>query len=78
MYIGWQPHILLRYGSVICVFGLVTLAIVSGLLSCSPLQERIIKRAFGKLKLEHVVIGKGQFEQERAKPSKVLEVTISS
>jgi hypothetical protein len=41
------------------------------------LQERIIKRAFGKLKLEHVVIGKGQFEQERAKPN-VLAVTISS
>ncbi|WVZ60315.1 hypothetical protein U9M48_010359 [Paspalum notatum var. saurae] len=33
---------------------------------------RIIKKAFGKLKLEHVVIGKGQFEQERAKPN-VLE-----
>jgi hypothetical protein len=33
------------------------------------LQGRMIKRAFGKLKLEHVVIGKGQFEQDRAKPS---------
>lgn len=32
-------------------------------------QGRMIKRAFGKLKLEHVVIGKGQFEQDRAKPS---------
>uniref|UniRef100_A0A0D9X368 Helicase C-terminal domain-containing protein n=1 Tax=Leersia perrieri TaxID=77586 RepID=A0A0D9X368_9ORYZ len=30
---------------------------------------RIIKKAFGKLKLEHVVIGKGQFEQEKAKPN---------
>lgn len=77
MYIGWLPHILLRYASVIRVFRLVTLAIVSGLLSFSPLQERIIKKAFGKLKLEHVVIGKGQFEQERAKPN-VLEVTIWS
>jgi hypothetical protein len=32
-------------------------------------QGRMMKRAFGKLKLEHVVIGKGQFEQDRAKPS---------
>ncbi|CAD6206448.1 unnamed protein product [Miscanthus lutarioriparius] len=36
-------------------------------------EERIIKRAFGKLKLEHVVIGKGQFEQERAKPNVFAE-----
>ncbi|KAG2546267.1 hypothetical protein PVAP13_9KG027157 [Panicum virgatum] len=35
-------------------------------------EGRIIKKAFGKLKLEHVVIGRGQFEQERAKPN-VLE-----
>jgi len=28
---------------------------------------RIVKEAFGKLKLEHVVIGNGQFEQEKAK-----------
>jgi hypothetical protein len=33
------------------------------------LQGRIIKKAFGKLRLEHVVIGKGQFEQDRAKPN---------
>ena len=44
-----------------------------GLLIISSLQGRIIKKAFGKLKLEHVVIGKGQFEQERAKPN-VLNV----
>jgi len=43
------------------------------LLIISSLQGRIIKKAFGKLKLEHVVIGKGQFEQERAKPN-VLNV----
>ncbi|ONM08730.1 chromatin complex subunit A 106 [Zea mays] len=36
-------------------------------------EERIIKKAFGKLKLEHVVIGKGQFEQERAKPNALEE-----
>ncbi|KAK4368037.1 hypothetical protein RND71_011829 [Anisodus tanguticus] len=32
-------------------------------------EGRILKRAFSKLKLEHVVIGKGQFKQERSKPS---------
>ncbi|MCD7465632.1 Chromatin remodeling factor DDM1b [Datura stramonium] len=32
-------------------------------------EGRILKRAFSKLKLEHVVIGKGQFMQERSKPS---------
>ncbi|XP_059293224.1 ATP-dependent DNA helicase DDM1-like [Lycium ferocissimum] len=32
-------------------------------------EGRILKRAFSKLKLEHVVIGKGQFKQERGKPS---------
>jgi hypothetical protein len=37
------------------------------------LQGRIIKRAFSKLKLEHVVIGKGQFQQDRVKPN-TLEV----
>lgn len=37
----------------------------------------MLKRAFSKLKLEHVVIGKGQFQQERIKPSMdVLEVCI--
>lgn len=33
----------------------------------------MLKRAFSKLKLEHVVIGKGHFEQERRKPD-TLEV----
>lgn len=32
-------------------------------------EGRILKRAFSKLALEHVVIGKGQFKQERSKPS---------
>ena len=37
----------------------------------------MLKRAFSKLKLEHVVIGKGQFQQERIKPNMdVLEVCI--
>ncbi|KAK3126290.1 hypothetical protein QOZ80_7AG0554390 [Eleusine coracana subsp. coracana] len=39
-------------------------------------EGRIIKRAFGKLKLEHVVIGKGQFEQERAKPNALDETEM--
>ena len=42
--------------------------VASGLIS-SLSQGRIIKRAFGKLKLEHVVIGKGQFQQDAAKPN---------
>lgn len=29
----------------------------------------MLKRAFSKLKLEHVVIGKGQFQLEKAKPN---------
>ncbi|KAF8713998.1 hypothetical protein HU200_027988 [Digitaria exilis] len=37
---------------------------------------RIIKRAFEKLKLEHVVIGKGQFEQDRAKPNALDEAEL--
>lgn len=45
-------------------------------LSFSLLQGRIIKKAFGKLRLEHVVIGKGQFQQDAAKPN-VLDVNIS-
>ena len=37
----------------------------------------MLKRAFSKLKLEHVVIAKGQFQQELTKPNMdVLEVCI--
>ena len=36
----------------------------------------MLKRAFGKLKLEHVVIGKGHFAQERKKPE-TLEVSAA-
>ncbi|XP_039158136.1 ATP-dependent DNA helicase DDM1 [Eucalyptus grandis] len=36
-------------------------------------EGRILKRAFSKLKLEHVVIAKGQFHQERNKPHNNLE-----
>ncbi|KAM0915460.1 hypothetical protein ACQ4PT_010858 [Festuca glaucescens] len=42
---------------------------VASVLISSLLQGWIIKKAFGKLKLEHVVIGKGQFEQNSAKPN---------
>lgn len=41
------------------------------------LQDRMLKRAFSKLKLEHVVIGKGQFHQERkAVNTDQIEVSI--
>ncbi|KAI9377834.1 hypothetical protein POPTR_019G129740v4 [Populus trichocarpa] len=37
------------------------------LTTAQSVEGRILKRAFSKLKLEHVVIGKGQFHQERTK-----------
>ncbi|KAF3320508.1 ATP-dependent DNA helicase DDM1 [Carex littledalei] len=37
------------------------------LATANSVEGRIIKRAFGKLKLEHVVIGKGEFHQDRVK-----------
>lgn len=40
------------------------------------LQGRMLKRAFSKLKLEHVVIEKGQFHQERTKPSIMDEMEV--
>lgn len=36
----------------------------------------MLKRAFSKLKLEHVVIEKGQFHQERAKPVSADEIEV--
>ncbi|KAA8547356.1 hypothetical protein F0562_003780 [Nyssa sinensis] len=39
------------------------------LATAQSVEGRIFKRAFSKLKLEHVVIGKGQFKQERTKPN---------
>lgn len=36
----------------------------------------MLKRAFSKLKLEHVVIGKGQFKQER-KADGIATITVS-
>ncbi|RVW22645.1 ATP-dependent DNA helicase DDM1 [Vitis vinifera] len=39
------------------------------LATAQSIEGRMLKRAFSKLKLEHVVIGKGQFQQERIKPS---------
>lgn len=35
------------------------------LVTAQSIEGRMLKRAFSKLKLEHVVIGKGQFKQER-------------
>ncbi|GAB2283065.1 ATP-dependent DNA helicase ddm1 [Dionaea muscipula] len=37
------------------------------LATAHSVEGRMLKRAFSKLKLEHVVIAKGQFQQERAK-----------
>lgn len=37
------------------------------LATAQSVEGRMLKRAFSKLKLEHVVIGKGQFKQERTK-----------
>ncbi|KAF3591234.1 hypothetical protein DY000_02024162 [Brassica cretica] len=43
------------------------------LATAQSIEGRVLKRAYSKLKLEHVVIGKGQFHQERAKSSTPLE-----
>ncbi|KAL0721668.1 hypothetical protein Bca4012_036267 [Brassica carinata] len=43
------------------------------LATAQSMEGRVLKRAYSKLKLEHVVIGKGQFHQERAKSSTPLE-----
>ncbi|WOL03050.1 ATP-dependent DNA helicase DDM1 [Canna indica] len=39
-------------------------------------EGQMIKKAFGKLKLEHVVIAKGQFQQERTKPNTLEEAEL--
>ncbi|XP_022985070.1 ATP-dependent DNA helicase DDM1 [Cucurbita maxima] len=39
------------------------------LATAQSVEGRILNRAFSKLKLEHVVIEKGQFHQERTKPN---------
>ncbi|XP_062153976.1 ATP-dependent DNA helicase DDM1 [Alnus glutinosa] len=39
------------------------------LATAQSVEGRMLKRAFSKLKLEHLVIGKGQFHQERSKPN---------
>ncbi|CAN8277631.1 unnamed protein product [Cochlearia groenlandica] len=43
------------------------------LATAQSIEGRVLKRAYSKLKLEHVVIGKGQFHQERAKSTVSLE-----
>ncbi|KAM0057567.1 putative DNA helicase [Helianthus debilis subsp. tardiflorus] len=40
---------------------------------CFISTGRMLKRAFHKLRLEHVVIGKCQFQQERNKNNEVLD-----
>ncbi|KAJ1419033.1 SNF2-related, N-terminal domain [Sesbania bispinosa] len=44
------------------------------LATAQSVEGRMLKRAFSKLKLEHVVIEKGQFHQERAKPASMDEL----
>ncbi|OAY57380.1 ATP-dependent DNA helicase DDM1 isoform X1 [Manihot esculenta] len=44
------------------------------LATAQSVEGRILKRAFSKLKLEHVVIGKGQFHQERMKSNAMVDV----
>ncbi|CDP02033.1 unnamed protein product [Coffea canephora] len=44
------------------------------LATAQSVEGRMLKRAFSKLKLEHVVIGKGQFKQERTKPNSMEAV----
>ncbi|XP_024032913.1 ATP-dependent DNA helicase DDM1 isoform X1 [Morus notabilis] len=39
------------------------------LATAQSIEGRMLKRAYSKLKLEHVVIGKGQFQLEKAKPN---------
>ncbi|XP_077217028.1 ATP-dependent DNA helicase DDM1-like isoform X2 [Tasmannia lanceolata] len=39
-------------------------------------EGRMLKRAFSKLKLEHLVIGKGQFQQERTKSNAAEELEL--
>ncbi|KAJ8770709.1 hypothetical protein K2173_021356 [Erythroxylum novogranatense] len=41
------------------------------LATAQSVEGRILKRAYSKLKLEHVVIGKGQFQQERIMPNSI-------
>ncbi|CAA0822877.1 ATP-dependent DNA helicase DDM1 [Striga hermonthica] len=45
------------------------------LATAQSVEGRILKRAFSKLKLEHVVIGKGQFKQERSKADGIDTMT---
>ncbi|XP_020247476.1 ATP-dependent DNA helicase DDM1 isoform X1 [Asparagus officinalis] len=46
------------------------------LATAHSVEGRIIKKAFSKLKLEHVVIAKGQFQQESAKPNTFEEAEL--
>ncbi|GMH25270.1 hypothetical protein Nepgr_027113 [Nepenthes gracilis] len=43
------------------------------LATAQSVEGRMLRRAFRKLKLEHVVIVKGQFQQEQTKSSDILE-----
>ncbi|XP_073296404.1 ATP-dependent DNA helicase DDM1-like [Primulina huaijiensis] len=43
--------------------------------TAQSVEGRILRRAFSKLKLEHVVLGKGQFQQERSKADGIDTMT---
>ncbi|KAK1287688.1 ATP-dependent DNA helicase DDM1 [Acorus calamus] len=46
------------------------------LVTSHSVEGRMVKRAFGKLKLEHVVIATGQFQQERNKSNTLEEAEL--
>ncbi|OAY70014.1 ATP-dependent DNA helicase DDM1 [Ananas comosus] len=46
------------------------------LATAHSVEGRMIKKAFGKLKLEHVVIAKGQFQQDRVKNNALEEAEL--
>ncbi|XP_073224836.1 ATP-dependent DNA helicase DDM1-like [Cicer arietinum] len=46
------------------------------LATAQSVEGQMLKRAFSKLKLEHVVIEKRQFHQERTKPAIVDEMEV--
>ncbi|XP_028788422.1 ATP-dependent DNA helicase DDM1-like isoform X1 [Neltuma alba] len=65
----WNPQIDLQAMDRCHRIGQTKPVHVYRLATAHSVEGRMLKRAFSKLKLEHVVIGKGQFHQERMKPN---------
>lgn len=63
----WNPQMVLQAMDRCHRIGQTKPVHVYRLATAQSVECRILKRAFSKLKLEHVVIGKGQFQQERTK-----------